>query len=169
MLERTRSSLHAALLIAVLGTAAWLAGRPLLFPSLGPSAFVLATWPDGEESDPERVVLSHVLGVVAGLSAYHLLAHGHVVTDAVAPLSPQGFWLAASSVVAVGLTIEGLEFFDARHPPACATTLIVSLGLLSSVVEGLFVVAAVVGLVAVQAVVTASPGRTGKKVVDRTR
>jgi len=169
MLERTRSSLHAALPRTATRSAAWLAGRPLLFPSLGPSAFVLATWPDGEESDAERVVLSHVLGVVAGLFAYHLLAHGHVVTEAVRPLSPQGFWLAASSVAAIALTVEGMEFFDVRHPPACATTLIVSLGLLSSVVEGLFVVVAVVGLVAVQAVVTASPGRTGEKVVDRTR
>lgn len=169
MVGRTRSSLHAALLVAVLGSAAWLAGRPLLFPSLGPSAFVLAAWPDQEESDPERVVLAHVVGVVAGLFAYHLLGHGHVVTTAVQPLSPQGFWLAASSVVAIALTVEGMAYFEVRHPPACATTLIVSLGLLSSVVEGLFVVAAVVALVAVQAVVTPSPRWTAKRVVERTR
>jgi hypothetical protein len=41
---------------------------------------------------------------------------------------------------------------DLRHAPACATTLIVSLGLLSELVQGGVIVAAVALLLATQAV-----------------
>ena len=53
--RRIGTSLHAGLLIAVVGTLAWATGLPALFPSLGPSAFVLATRPDAAASRPQRV------------------------------------------------------------------------------------------------------------------
>ena len=72
--DRIATSLHTGLLVAAVGVLSWATGLPALFPSLGPSAFVLAMFPDGEASDPQRVVGSHVLGVGAGLLTYHLLA-----------------------------------------------------------------------------------------------
>lgn len=147
---RIATSLHTGLLIAAVGVFAWVTGLPALFPSLGPSAFVLAMFPAGEASNPRRVIGSHVLGVAAGLLTYHLIAPGVVVTGQIAPLSVPGLRLAASSVLAIVLTVTGMLHFDIRHPPACATTLIVSLGLLSEVSEGLLMIVAVVGLVVLQ-------------------
>jgi CBS-domain-containing membrane protein len=148
--DRIATSLHTGLLIAVVGTFAWMSGLPALFPSLGPSAFVLAMFPGSEASDPRRVMGSHALGVVAGLLAYHLLAGGIVVTSRIAPLSVVGLRLAVSSVVAIVLTVGSMLHFRVRHPPACATTLIVALGLLSSPFEGVLIVVAVTVLVGVQ-------------------
>jgi hypothetical protein len=42
MRRRDGTSLSAGLLFAVLGAVAWVTGQPFIFPSLGPSAFVLA-------------------------------------------------------------------------------------------------------------------------------
>ena len=148
--DRIATSLHTGLLIAVVGAFAWMSGLPALFPSLGPSAFVLAMFPDSEASDPRRVMGSHALGVVAGLLAYHLLAGGIVVTSRITPLSVVGLRLAVSSVVAIVLTVGSMLHFHVRHPPACATTLIVALGLLSSPLEGVLIVVAVTVLVGVQ-------------------
>ncbi len=54
--------------------AAWVLGRPLIFPSLGPSAFALVL--DENENRVRRVVGGHLIGVLSGLFAYHVLAHG---------------------------------------------------------------------------------------------
>lgn len=42
MRRRLGTSLYAGLVFTVLGLVAWATGRPFVFPSLGPSAFVLA-------------------------------------------------------------------------------------------------------------------------------
>lgn len=150
MNDRIATSLHTGLLIAVLGMLTWASGLPTLFPSLGPSAFVLAMFPESEASNPKRVIGSHVLGAVAGFLAYHLFAPGIVVTGHIPPFSLVGLRLAVSSVVAIVLTVTGMLHFGIRHPPACATTLIVALGLLPTVSDGVVIIVAVVVIVAVQ-------------------
>ena len=76
MNDQMATSLHTGLLIAILGILTWVSGLPALFPSLGPSAFVLAMFPESEASNPKRVIGSHILGVIAGFLAYHLFAQG---------------------------------------------------------------------------------------------
>ncbi|MFC6719739.1 HPP family protein [Natrialbaceae archaeon GCM10025810] len=147
--DRVGSTLHTGFLISTTAALAWLSGLPMLFPSLGPSAFVLALFPNGEASDARRVIGGHVVGVVAGLLAYHLLAPGVAMTAAPDPASLEGLRLAGSGVLATTLTAGGMLATDTRHPPACATTLIVSLGLLSTPLEGALIVVSVAVLVAV--------------------
>lgn len=157
--EQFVASIHTALLIAVVGVLAWLTGLPTLFPSLGPSAFVLATLPDTEASDPRRVILGHAVGVVAGFVGYHLFATGVVVTSQIAPLSVAGLRIAVSSVVAIALTVAGMLSLDAGHPPACATTLIVALGLLARPVHGVLIVSAVAALIVVDRAIVRAENR----------
>ncbi|WP_265109350.1 HPP family protein [Halosolutus halophilus] len=145
--DRTGTTLHTGLLISTTAGLAWLSGLPMLFPSLGPSAFVLALFQDSDATSPKRVIGGHAIGVAAGLLAYHLLAGGVTMTATTAPGSIEGLRLAASGVLATTLTAGGMLATDTRHPPACATTLIVSLGLLPSVPEGALIVLAVVVLV----------------------
>lgn len=156
------TSLHTGLLVTVVGAFAWASGLPALFPSLGPSAFVIAMFPESEASNPRRVVISHVIGVVAGLFAYYLFAAGLVATQQTVPFSLASARLAVSSVVATVLTVAGMLSFQVRHPPACATTLIVSLGLLSGLFEAVVIVTAVVLLVGAQAVIVLGPGLTAR-------
>ncbi|MFB6220614.1 MAG: HPP family protein [Halolamina sp.] len=149
-----RAGFRASLLLVVTGVVTVLTGRPFLFPSLGPSAYLLATAPTAPTSQPRNVIGGHAIGVVAGLLTYHLLASGLVVTDPASPLSLAQLRLGASAVLSVGLTTAGMVAADYRHAPACATTLIVGLGLLPSPVDGAIILAAVVLLVASQSAMT---------------
>ncbi|WP_254521700.1 HPP family protein [Natrinema caseinilyticum] len=152
--EAPFSTLYVGVLLAVPGLLAWVTGRALLFPSLGPSAFLLATVRSGEVTEPRRVVGGHVIGALAGLVAYHTIAPGLEVTASAPVLAIPQLRLVASGILAATLTSGGMLATETVHPPACATTLIVSLGLLPSVVDGALIVVAVVVLVLVHALVT---------------
>ena len=158
MQDALRTGARTGALLLLTGFVAILTGRPFLFPSLGPSAYLLATAPDAATSQTDRLVGGHAIGVVAGLLAYHLLASGLVVTDPVAPLATEQVRLGASAVVSLGLTAAGMEATGYRHAPACATTLIVGLGLLPNPLDGLVILAAVgLLLLAKPLVATAAP------------
>ncbi|EMA67784.1 hypothetical protein C461_08654 [Halorubrum aidingense JCM 13560] len=153
MRRRLGTSLYAGLLFTVLGAIAWGTGQPFVFPSLGPSAFLLAF---DRRSDPSRaagIVGAHVIGVAAGLAAWSVVAAGVPLTATPAAFSPEGFRLAASATVSVMATTWAMIATDAVHAPACATTLIVSLGLLSTPVQAAVIVVSVAVLVGVHALV----------------
>ena len=142
------TGLYAGLLFTALGLVAWASGEPFIFPSLGPSAYVLAF--RRRFADTQRTVIgAHAIGGAAGLLAYTLFGHGATVTAAAPPLSPMGLRLAASGVASVVLTSWGMMATDTNHPPACATTLIVSLGLLPEPRQVAVILVAVVVLVEV--------------------
>jgi CBS-domain-containing membrane protein len=149
-------SLYAGLLVGVTGLLAWLFGEPLLFPSLGPTAYMYATAGQQSRLSARRVVGGHLVGVLAGLLAYHALAGGVVVTTDASMLAAEQARVAASGVLAVALTTGGMLLTETMHPPACATTLIVSLGLLSSITAGVQIVLAVCILVAAHTLITRS-------------
>ncbi|WP_255198179.1 HPP family protein [Halorarius litoreus] len=134
---------HAAFLLAALGGLVWATGQPFLFPSLGPTAYLLAVQPGAPTSRPRRVFGGHVVGVLAGLLAYTLLAAPLVGTQPPPAASLGAVRLSASAAVSVGLTTIGMLAADLRHAPACATTLIVGLGLLASPVDAVVIVVAV--------------------------
>ena len=143
------SSLRAGLLLSVPAIVAWLTGLPFVFPSLGPTAYLLAIGRRGGAADPRRVLVGHSIGVVAGLAAHAALAPGLVLTAASPAYDPDLLRLAAAGTLSVAATTAGMLRTDAVHPPACATTLIVSLGLLSTPVDGGIIILAVAALVAV--------------------
>lgn len=60
--------------------------------------------------------------------------------------SATAFSLAVSATSATGLTSALMIGTRSVHPPACATTLIVALGLLSTPIEGAVIVGAVTTL-----------------------
>jgi len=147
--SRVLTSLYAGVLFTLLGFAAWASGQPAIFPSLGPTAFVLANEFRGDRVRSRRVVGGHVVGGVVGLAAYTAVASGLSVTAVPPALSTDGLRLAGSATLSVVLTSWGMIATDTIHPPACATTLIVSLGLLSTPTRVGIIVASVVALAAV--------------------
>jgi len=149
-----RQAGHAGALLAALGAVVWLSGLPFLFPSLGPTAYLFATQPSARQSSARRVVGGHAIGIVAGLVAYHAVAGDIVITASMGAASMAGLRLAASGVVAVALTTAGMLLTDTGHAPACATTLIVGLGILSAPLQGVIMLLAVLVLVVEQALLT---------------
>jgi hypothetical protein len=145
--HRIGTSLYAGVLFTVLGVLAWGSGQPFIFPSLGPSAFILAFDRRSQRTRTYRVVGSHLIGGIAGLAAYTLFAAGVSLTTTPPALSPSGLRLAMSGIVSIVLTSWGMIATETNHAPACATTLIVSLGLLSTVEQVIIIVVSVVILV----------------------
>ena len=147
MRRRIGTSLYAGLLFAVLGVIAWGSGQPFIFPSLGPTAFVLAFEREYSRTQARRIIGSHLVGGVAGLLAWVVVASGVSITATPPPFSDAGFRLAGSATVSIVLTSWAMIATDSVHPPACATTLIVSLGLLSTPLRVGIIVASVTVLV----------------------
>jgi hypothetical protein len=139
-----RDATVAASLLAVTAVLAVLTGQPLVFPSLGPTAYVLARRPS--VGSTRRVVGGHAIGLLAGVVAYRLLAEGLVVTGPLPPTSETALRLAAAAVLSVGMTTAGMVGLEAEHAPACATTLICALGLLRTPLETAGVLVSVVVL-----------------------
>jgi len=132
MRVRAATSLYAGFLFTALGLLAWGSGQPFIFPSLGPTAFVLAFDRRSERTAGHRVIGGHLIGGLAGLLAWTAVAAGVSITATPPPFSVAGFRLAASATISIVLTSWAMIATDTIHPPACATTLIVSLGLLST-------------------------------------
>ena len=149
MRYRIGTSVYAGFLFTILGLIAWASGQPFIFPSLGPTAFLLAFERNAARDQSYAVVGSHLIGGIAGLFAWTLVAAGVPITESTAAFSVEGLQLAASATLSVVLTSWGMIAFDAVHAPACATTLIVSLGLLASSTQVAVIVMSVTIVVAV--------------------
>lgn len=125
----TFALVNGAVSIAIVSVAAAVVGEPLVFPSLGPTAYLLSYAPTSVTTTPRNIVVGHFLGVAAGYVA--LVVFGL----AGAPSAFQyGVTLsrAGAAALSLGLTAALMTWSDAPHPPAGATTLIVSLGILTT-------------------------------------
>lgn len=116
----------AALLILIVGGAGLLWHQPLLFPSLGPTAFLQTETPQQPSAQPYNVVMGHLIGLLMGFLSVWVLGAGH----APAVLSTHELTAprVCASVLAIGLTLAIGLLARASHPPAAATTLLASLG-----------------------------------------
>ena len=139
-----------------LGGLAWGSGQPFLFPSLGPSAYLLATGDNPRAEGAYHVIGGHAVAALAGLIAYLIFADGLIVIDAFEQgeqFSAEVGRLVLSGIAAMVLTTIGMLWTNTNHPAACATTLIVALGLMSSVLEVAIIVVAVALLVGFHGIV----------------
>jgi CBS domain-containing membrane protein len=143
----TYVALNSFVTIALLTLLALLTHNPFVFPSLGPTAYLFFFSPLGESSCPRNAVLGHAVGLLCGYFAY--------TVTGMHPF-PQGFagevyWpRILASALALALTGAIMVLLRVNHPPAGATTMIVSLGILSKPAYLAIIEIAVV-LLAVQA------------------
>ena len=129
--ERTAHALFTfvagTLSIAVLAAVAAVARSPFIFPSLGPTAYLLFHRPLASASSPRNTLTGHLIGALCGwaaLAAFGLLGAPDVLSAGVT-------WAhVGAAAFSLGLTGGLMAFFRVGHPPAGATTLIVSLGLM---------------------------------------
>jgi CBS-domain-containing membrane protein len=148
-----RVSSYVGFLLGTLGLFAWAVGQPLLIPSVGPSAFALATLPEEELSLPRRVIAGQFIGAAVGLLAYFVVVGGAMPLSSAPPLSVTALRRVAAPFIAVILTTVLMYVPDLEHPPAYAATLLMAHGLLSSPVQIAAFAVAVVLLVGVHELV----------------
>jgi len=114
--------------IAILAILAMLTRTPFVFPSLGPTAFLFFFTPTLPTASPRNTIYGHALGIACGYGA--LLACG--LTHA-PPVILAGVDFARVLAAALSLSLTGalMILLKAPHPPAGATTLIISLGIVT--------------------------------------
>jgi len=133
--------------IGLLALLALLTDNPFVFPSLGPTAYLLFFSPLAEASSPRNTILGHAIGLICGYLAFVGTGAGNVPFG----IHPGIFWprilAAALSLSATGAI---MVLSRVNHPPAGATTLIVSLGIIDKPGE-LVIIEIAVFLLAAQA------------------
>ncbi len=121
-------ALNSFVTIALLTLLALLTHSPFVFPSLGPTAYLYFFSPMGRSSSPRNAVLGHGIGLLCGFGAYKITGM-HVFPEGFAG---EVYWpRILASALALSLTGAIMVLLHVNHPPAGATTMIVSLGLLA--------------------------------------
>lgn len=141
--------LNSFVAIALLSLLAMALHTSFVFPSLGPTAYLLFFTPRAASASPKHAVCGHAIGLLFGWCALWMtgLLHAPVVTAE--GVNPMRLLAAASSLGATG---AAMVLLDVGHPPAGATALIVSLGFITRPSHLLIIEAAVVVLL-IQALV----------------
>jgi CBS domain-containing membrane protein len=133
--------------IALLALLALATGSPFVFPSLGPTAYLFFFSPLSESSSPRNTILGHAIGLLCGYGAFALAAASSPPFGMNPGVHGPRLLAAALSLSATGALMALLRV---SHPPAGATTLIVSLGIISQPKELVIIEVAVI-LLTVQA------------------
>jgi CBS domain-containing membrane protein len=131
--------------IGLLALLAFLSRNPFVFPSLGPTAYLLFFSPLAKTCSPRNTIFGHAIGIICGYGALVVMGAGALPYG----MHPGIFWprilAAALSLSATGAL---MVLLGVSHPPAGATTLIISLGIISKPRELIIIEVAVFLLVA---------------------
>ena len=143
------SFINGCISIGIMSVLALITGSPFIFPSLGPTAFLFFYTPTAASASPRNTIIGHAIGILAGY--FSLVVTGLV--DAGPALAVGVTWpRVIAAALSLGLTAGVMVLARAPHPPAGATTLIISLGVLHTLPQLGIMMAGVCALV-VQGVV----------------
>lgn len=142
--------------IGLLALVAMVSGTPLVFPSLGPTAFMLFHEPWQPAARPLTTICGHAIGILCGFGALWLTG---LANDPPTMVEHVNLPRVICAALALGTTGIGMLLLNVWHPPAGATTLIVSLGFITRPYHLLVVEAAVVALVVMAGVINRVAGR----------
>jgi CBS-domain-containing membrane protein len=136
-------SLEAAFIL-ILSLAGWVSHQPLVFASLGPTAFEIIETPDRPSARPYNIVCGNAVAIIAAFAALW-------VTNAWSSpdVSAQGVPLARvwAGTLAAMLTVLGTMLIRATQPAALSTSLLVSLGIMQTAKDAVVILVAVVLMV----------------------
>lgn len=135
-----------ALLILVVGICGWWVHKPLIFASLGPTAYELIETPERPSACAYNVVAGHLIAVVAGFLALYVTGAWSAASVSMSGVPMPRVWAA---VIAAALTVFGTLLARATQPAAVSTSLLVSLGVMQQWQDGVVIMTAVVLMMAV--------------------
>jgi CBS-domain-containing membrane protein len=124
------SFLNGLISIGLMSVVAFATRQPFIFPSLGPTAFLLFYTPQAAAASPRNTLAGHLIGCVAGYVSLAIFGLLHAGPAIVVGVSGNRVGAAALSLA---LTAGFMAWLRVPHPPAGATTLIVSLGLIATI------------------------------------
>jgi CBS-domain-containing membrane protein len=134
--------------IALLAGVAMLTKTPFIFPSLGPTAFLFFFTPTLPTASPRHTLLGHAIGIACGYGSLLVTGLEHAPPAIVTGVDLARVIAAALSLASTGALMILLK---AAHPPAGATTLIISLGIVTAPFN-LLVIEIAVALLVLQAI-----------------
>jgi CBS domain-containing membrane protein len=135
------SFINGCISIGLMAALALITRSPFIFPSLGPTAFLFFYTPRAPAASPRNTLVGHTIGVLAGY--FSLVVTG--LTMAGPALAVGLTWpRVIAAALSLGLTSGLMVLFKSPHPPAGATTLIISLGILTKPWQLLLLLVAVV-------------------------
>jgi CBS domain-containing membrane protein len=114
--------------ICLMAGLALISHSPFVFPSLGPTIFLFFYKPTDPSSSPRNTLIGHSIAILAGY--FSLVVTG---LTAAGPVFAIGVtWPRIIAIgLSLGLTVGLMTLLRAPHPPATATTLLISLGTLT--------------------------------------
>jgi hypothetical protein len=134
-------------LILAVAAIGWATGQPLIFASLGPTAYELVEQPHVRSARVYNIIVGHLIGLGAGFLALYVLnawAAPNVLSTGI--VSIQRLW---ATTIAATLTTLFTLILRAGQPAALATTLLVSLGAMQNLRSAVAIVAGVLIMTAV--------------------
>ena len=136
--------------MVVMGTAAYFTSWTLIFPSLGPTTFLIFYAPSRPMSSPRNCVIGHLLGALIGTAFFFLLIW--IYPDAI---TTKGLSIPAIITVAISMGITGMimTLTDLLHPPAASTAMIAAMGIHATQWYDLPTLLLALGLLILQAIV----------------
>jgi CBS domain-containing membrane protein len=135
------SCINGCISIGLMSVLAVITHSPFVFPSLGPTAFLFFYTPTAPSASPRNTLIGHAVGAGAGYLS--LVVTG--LTMARPALAAGVTWpRVIAAGLSLGLTSGLMVLFKSPHPPAGATTLIISLGILTKPWQLLLLMVAVV-------------------------
>jgi CBS-domain-containing membrane protein len=118
-----------AFLLLVAALVGWVLHQPLVFASLGPTAYELVETPHRRSAQPYSVFVGHLVAVAAGFAAIFIAGCWHTPPVSHAGVPFHRIWAA---VIAVSFTVFVNLLLRASQPAALSTALLVSLGIMQS-------------------------------------
>jgi CBS domain-containing membrane protein len=140
--------INCVIAMSILSALAMLLHTSFVFPSLGPTAYLLFFTPRSPAASPKHAVCGHLIALICGWSALWITGLAHA-----APVTAEGVNTPRVLAAAISLGATGMLMIllNIGHPPAGATTLIVSLGFITQFPH-LIVVEAAVGALLLHAI-----------------
>ena len=130
-----------AALILIAGATAWALHKPLLFASLGPTAYELVETPERRTARPYNIIVGHLAGVAGALIG--LFAANAWNAPGLSPTGVPAHRVAAA-VIAAALTVLFTLALKATQPAAVATSLLLALGAIRGWLAPAYVMGAVI-------------------------
>lgn len=140
--------LNGLLSIAIMAVIALITGSPFIFPSLGPTAFLFFYTPTAPTASPRNTIVGHAIGAAAGY--FSLFVTGLAAAGPALSIGVSGPRVIAAAL-SLALTSGLMVLLRSPHPPAGATTLIISLGILHRL-DQLAILMLAVGVLTLQAI-----------------
>ena len=146
-MELTTATVGEGALILVIAAAGWATKQPLIFASLGPTAYELVQKPKDKSSKAYNIIVGHLVGLGAGFLAVYLLnAWQEPNVPLTGVVSALRVWAV---VIAAVLTTLLTLLLRAAQPAATATALLVALGSMQTKRDAVVMIIAVLLITAI--------------------